>query len=138
VFEIGHEDIRPRVESVDHHLPVGRAGDLHPAPLQVRRSRGHLPGWIEAYRLRLGEKIGHFTSVQGLLTLLSCSQQRLPPVVEAALQAGDKGERLWGENLLVLRCDRSVDLHTGRELSFHSFLLMLYGYAALTNQSRRL
>ena len=28
VLEVGHEDLRARVERVDHHLPVGRAGDL--------------------------------------------------------------------------------------------------------------
>jgi hypothetical protein len=32
VLEIGHEDARARVESVDHHLPVDRACDLD-APL---------------------------------------------------------------------------------------------------------
>ena len=28
VLEVGHEDLRARVERVDHHLPVDRAGDL--------------------------------------------------------------------------------------------------------------
>ena len=31
VFEVGHEDARPRVHRVDRHLAVERAGDLHAA-----------------------------------------------------------------------------------------------------------
>ena len=37
VLEVGHEHARARVERVDHHLAVGRPGDLDAAVLQVGR-----------------------------------------------------------------------------------------------------
>ena len=39
VLEVRHEDPRARVERVDHHLGLGRAGDLDPPVVEVRRSR---------------------------------------------------------------------------------------------------
>ena len=43
VLEVGHEDLRARVERVDHHLPLGRAGDLDAPVLEVGRRLGDLP-----------------------------------------------------------------------------------------------
>ena len=43
IFEVGHEDVRAGVERVDHHLAVGRTGDLRTAVLQVGRGRSNLP-----------------------------------------------------------------------------------------------
>ena len=39
VLEVGHEHLRARVEGVDHHLAVDRAGDLDAAVLQLGRRR---------------------------------------------------------------------------------------------------
>ena len=39
VLEIGHEHFRAGVERVDHHLAIGRPGDLDAAVLQIRRDR---------------------------------------------------------------------------------------------------
>ena len=41
VLEVGHEDPGARVERVDHHLPVGRPGDLDSAVREVGRGRRH-------------------------------------------------------------------------------------------------
>ena len=43
VLEIGHEDLGPRVERVDHHLALHRAGDLHPPVGEVGGDWRHLP-----------------------------------------------------------------------------------------------
>ena len=43
VLEVGHEAVGARVQRVDDHLALGRAGDLDPALLQIGRSRGDLP-----------------------------------------------------------------------------------------------
>ena len=43
ILEVGHEDLRPAVEGVDHHLGLHRPGDLHPAVVQVSGSRCDLP-----------------------------------------------------------------------------------------------
>ena len=40
VLEVGHEDARARVERVDHHLAVDRAGDLDAAVAAGRRGGG--------------------------------------------------------------------------------------------------
>jgi hypothetical protein len=39
VLEIGHEDAGARVEGVDHHLRLGRAGDLDPPIVEIGRCR---------------------------------------------------------------------------------------------------
>ena len=44
VLEIGHEHARPGVERVDHHLRLGRPGDLDPPVVEVGRRRGDRPG----------------------------------------------------------------------------------------------
>ena len=43
VLEVGHEPARARVQRVDDHLAVDRAGDLDAAVLQVGRRGGHAP-----------------------------------------------------------------------------------------------
>ena len=57
VLEVGHEDLRARVERVDHHLPVHRPGDLDTAIQEVGWNWGDLPVCL-ADALRLGQKIG--------------------------------------------------------------------------------
>ena len=43
VLEVGHEDLRAAVQGVDHHLAIGRPGDLDAAVGQIRRRRRHAP-----------------------------------------------------------------------------------------------
>ena len=43
VLEVGHVRVGARIEGVDDHLGVDRAGDLDPAPMQRRRHRRDLP-----------------------------------------------------------------------------------------------
>src|SRR5664279_266384 len=50
VLEVGHEDTGTRVESVDDHLPIGWAGNLHAAIEQVWGYRGHLPGGLPGWQ----------------------------------------------------------------------------------------
>ena len=56
VLEVGHEGAGARVEGVDHHLALDRAGDLDPSVLEVGGSRRHLPGGI-ADRAGVSEEI---------------------------------------------------------------------------------
>ena len=63
VLEVGHEDLRARVQRIDDHLAVDRAGDLDPAVEKVGRDRGDLPVAV-ADRFRLGEKIGQLAGVE--------------------------------------------------------------------------
>ena len=43
VLEVRHEDLRARVERVDHHLPIGRARDLDAPVLEVGGRLGDAP-----------------------------------------------------------------------------------------------
>ena len=43
VFEIGHENLCAGIERVDHHLAIGRPGDLDPAIPDVGRNRRAFP-----------------------------------------------------------------------------------------------
>ena len=71
VLEVGHEDPRARVERVDDHLPVDRAGDLDAAvaagrPAPARRVQSPL-----ADLARLGEEVRPLAGVEALLALLA-------------------------------------------------------------------
>ena len=69
ILEIGHEDIGAAIEGVDHHLAVGRTGDLDAAVLNVARERRDPPVGLTNCA-GLGQKIG------------------LPPGIEPLLQFG--------------------------------------------------
>ena len=58
VLEVGHEDAGARVEGVDHHLRLGRPGDLDPPVVEVGRRRRHAPGRGADVR-RLGQEARH-------------------------------------------------------------------------------
>ena len=85
--------MRARVERVDDHLAVGRAGDLHPAVLQVG---GH--GRDRPLRLPdvpgLGQEVGLLAHVKPRLPLGAAVQQLLAPRVELAPELGDEGNGL--------------------------------------------
>ena len=44
VLKVSHEDFGPRVQGIDHHLAVGRAGDLDPPVQQVLGWGSNGPG----------------------------------------------------------------------------------------------
>ena len=80
------------VEGVDHHLAVGRAGDLDPAVLEVGGRGGDLPVGF-AHVLRFRQEIGQLAGVDLRLTLLPAPEQFARRGSNAA-QVGDKRQRL--------------------------------------------
>jgi hypothetical protein len=110
VLAVGHEDLGARVEGVDHHLAVDRAGDLDAAVGEVGGHRRHLPV-AGADVFGLGEEVGEFAGVEAGLALLAGGQQLATAAVEAAMQVGDEGEGLRGEDLVeaVLRVAADLD-----------------------------
>ncbi len=93
VLEIRHEDPRPRIQRVDHHLALDRARDLHPPVLQVRRRRRHRP--LRApHLLRLRQEARTFTRVQRRLPRRPPLQQLPPPRAEPPLQRDDERQRI--------------------------------------------
>jgi hypothetical protein len=97
VLEVGHEDARARVERVDHHLRLGRAGDLHSPVVKIRRSRRdrprrltHLPGRDREVRTHTGIELA--------LPLLPPLEQVEPRWSEPPLQVGDERQRRCGQD----------------------------------------
>ncbi len=99
VLEVGHEDARARVESVDHHLPVDRTGDLATPVGEVGWRFGNTPLRLANFP-RLREEPGILARVQAELTLLARREQLEPPRVELAVELLDEREALARENVL--------------------------------------
>jgi hypothetical protein len=96
VLEIGHEHLRARVERVDDHLAIDRAGDLDAAVLQVRRNRSDAP--VAAAHIRgLGKEVGTLAAVVPLLGGDSARQQLRDASAEALCEILDERERLGRE-----------------------------------------
>ena len=81
VLEVGHEDLRARVERVDHHLAVDRSRDLDAAVDEIRRRRR------DAEVLR---RAGELTRP----ALAPPGEQPLALGVQLAVEALDERERL--------------------------------------------
>src|SRR6266540_3787229 len=113
VLEIGHEDLRARVERVDEHLAVGRAGDLDAAVGQVRRQRGD-PPVAGAHALGGGQEAGQLTGVERLLAAAAPLQQLQPGGSQLPLERGDEVERVGRQDLPVRRLGGTVDFDSCR------------------------
>ena len=100
VLEIGHVDIGAAIQRVDHHLAVGRAGDLDAAVLDVARDRCHPPVAV-ADRLGLGQEIGLPPGIEPALDVGASSEKPPPLRTEFALELGDEGNCRRGQHLLI-------------------------------------
>ena len=109
VLEVGHEDLGPRVEGVDHHLAVDRAGDLHPPVLEVGRHRGHAPVALP-HGARLGQEVRAHPGVQLPLALRPALQERGAAPAELPLQAGHEGQGVRAQDPGAAGVDRPADL----------------------------
>jgi hypothetical protein len=110
VLEVGHEDVGARVERIDDHLPLDRAGDLHPPVAQVRRRRLHLPV-AAAHALSFGQERRQFAPVQPLLALRTSSEQPAALGAEAAFEQAHECQRLGREDRLVAGRKRRRHAH---------------------------
>ena len=101
VLEVGQPDLGARVERVDRHLPVGRAGDLDPAVHQAGRGRRDPParvladvGWSRAGSRACRPP----TAPPGGRRRASSSSGAAR--AELALESGHEGQRLGREDLV--------------------------------------
>ena len=108
VLEVGHESRGTRVERVDDHLAIGRAGELHAPVEHVLRLRTDLPLAL-ANAARLGQKVGKATAVEFLLPLGAALEKLLAALVELAVQLRHERERFGREDLRELRRNACVD-----------------------------
>ena len=118
VLEVGHEDPRARVEGVDHHLALDRAGDLDPAVLEVGRRRCHPPLPL-AHRAGGGEEVGGEAAVEVVLALNAQSQQVEAGGLEVAAKVGDEGQRLLAQHLVVALSRRRQQADGGTGAAGH-------------------
>ena len=109
VLEVGHVDACAGIEGVDDHLAVpGRAGDLDPAILKIRRSGRHAPLAV-AHGARGVEEVGKLAALDALLALGTSTEELLSAASELALERNDELERLRREDAgLVGRRDDGV------------------------------
>ena len=70
VLEVGHEDAGARVEGVDHHLGLGRPGDLDPPVVEVGRRRGDGPVGLADVAASPTRKSGRAPGIELGLALL--------------------------------------------------------------------
>ena len=92
ILEVRHEDVRPRVEGVDHHLALHGAGDLDAAVGQVGTDRCDRPVAI-ADLFRLGQEVGQPAGVELLLAFAAPRQPSLALRLEATGQRAEELER---------------------------------------------
>ena len=98
VLEVRHVHRRAGVERVDHHLPVGRPGDLDLAHLEIGRRRRHAPRAV-ADRAGLREEVEQTARAQLGLSCRARREQLFAGRLERARQVGDELDRLRREDL---------------------------------------
>ena len=108
VLEIGHEDIGAAIQRIDHHLAVGRAGDLDAAVLKVARDRRHPPVAV-ADRLGLRQEIGLPSGIEPALDLGAAGEKTPPLRTEFTLELDGKVDRLGCEHLLIAGLHRPAN-----------------------------
>ena len=109
VLEVRHEDLGPGVQGVDHHLRLGRAGDLDPSVVEVGRCRGDRPVRLADVG-RGDEEVRPDAGVQLRLALLAPLQQVEAERPEPTLQVRDERERVGRQDPLRTRDGRTGDL----------------------------
>jgi hypothetical protein len=102
VLEVGHEDPRPRVQAVDHHLALDRSGDLDPPVQEVLGHGRHRPVSLPD-GLRGTQEVGQLGRVERRLALGPSCQQPPPLPAELAVQSPYEPQRTRREDLFVTR-----------------------------------
>lgn len=108
-FKVGHISVHIGVESVDHHLPVSRAGDFHPAVNETGCGGSSLPCAVLTDVLRLWQEVGQDTTVKLGLSQLAALKKGLAGAIEGAVQECQKGQGLGCQNLAVRIVDLAED-----------------------------
>ena len=112
VFEVGHEARGAAVQRVDDHLAIDRAGNLDPPVGEVSRCARDGPVAL-ADRLGLGPEGRILAGIDACLECRAGLEQTPPLVAEAALQHGDEGAGLVGQDVGEAGDGGSTDLDSG-------------------------
>ena len=120
VLDVGHENPGSRIEGVDHHLAVDRAGDLDAAVVEVHGSGCNPPLGL-AHRRRFRKKVERSTGLDLLPALTAAREQLVTARPEVALQAGHEFQCFGREYALAIRGARSNDRQGRRGVGRHGF-----------------
>jgi hypothetical protein len=85
ILKIRHKDLCARVERIDHHTPISRTGNLNP-PIGKVSGNGSHPPIAAANVNRLRQEIGQCAGFDVRPSLITCSQQRAPAMLELTRQ----------------------------------------------------
>src|SRR5262245_18385502 len=85
VLEVGHENVGPRIEGVDNHLPIDRPGDLDSSVLQIAQERRYGPRALSNLTRR-DEKIGEPSCGEFMLTHSPLLQNFLSTSLELSVE----------------------------------------------------
>ena len=125
VLEIGHEHLRTGVERVDHHLAIGRSGDLDPAIAQIRRNRRARPIAVaDVLRFRQENRATHRDRAppDAACRRSRHSMRRAP---NAPLQFRHESERIGRKDLIKSGSQFALDFYAGWEVGHHWFTISL-------------
>ena len=135
VLEVGHEPVRTRVQRVDDHLAVGRAGDLDPALLERRRGGRDRPIGLADLE-RVGQEVEHLPRPQPGPAARAGLEQLAAAGAEPLLELGHELERVGGEDLVEAGRDGAVQLQPG--VCGHQVILSLALVDASRSEASRL
>ena len=107
VLEVGHETVRARVQRVDDHLRVDRAGDLDAAVLQGRRDRRDGPVAF-ADRPGVGAEVRQHPGIELGLAGDTGGEALAAGRLEQAMQVGEQGLQFRRQDR-GLALDRAAD-----------------------------
>lgn len=97
-LEIGHVGPDIRVQSIDNHLPIGRAGDLNAAVDQTGSGGGALPGIVVTDVLGLGQEVGEMALVDFGLAVYTALEEGLAGGIEGAVQDSEESASILGKD----------------------------------------
>ena len=109
ILEIGHEARCARVERVDHHLAIGRPGDLD-VPLRERGRRRRDGPVARADAGRFREEPGPLAGIERGLAGGARLEQPKPRWVERAVEARHERQRDWRQDPRRIRLCFAGDL----------------------------
>ena len=111
ILEVGHEDLGARVERVDRHLGLGRAGDLDASVVQVRRRRCDRPFRV-ADRRRLGQEVQRLAGGHARRPVATGREDLLAARLELAVKTAQEFESVGCQDALDARNGLSSDAHS--------------------------
>ena len=109
-LKVGHVSPDLRVQGIDHHLPVDRAGNLQSSVLKTRSRRWTPPCVVLTDVLGVGKEVEGGALVELGLADLATLEQSLAAGIEGAVEDGEEDGGFLAQDLLALRVEAAEDV----------------------------